>query len=152
GINFRLWDLATGRCLHTFEGHTEMVWGVAFSPNSHSLLSASGDKTIKVWQLASDWKAPLLVSRVGSAEKLLAADASFRKALTQVNIALEKGDKVKAARAVRQARTLPGFTHNPEGLEIWQDLYLSFPHKGCLGGWEAKTLRAHVAGERTVSK
>jgi WD40 repeat protein len=37
--------------LHTFTGHLEEVWSVAFSPDGQTLASGSGDRTIKLWNL-----------------------------------------------------------------------------------------------------
>lgn len=35
----------------TLNGHKKGVWDIAFSPVDKILISASGDKTIKVWNL-----------------------------------------------------------------------------------------------------
>ena len=45
----RLWDPATGDCLHTLTGHTGGVWDVAFSPDGHLLATASDDETPRTW-------------------------------------------------------------------------------------------------------
>src|SRR5947207_6948402 len=41
-----------GECLQTLEGHGSSVQSVAFSHNSRLLASASGDRTVKVWDVA----------------------------------------------------------------------------------------------------
>ncbi len=37
--------------VHRFTGHTEVVWGIAISPDGRYLLSTSADRTIRLWSL-----------------------------------------------------------------------------------------------------
>jgi WD40 repeat protein len=70
----KLWDVNSGLCLRTFQGHTNRVRSVAFSPSSGSSLSQSGteggyilasgseDYTVKLWdvntgQCLQSWQA-----------------------------------------------------------------------------------------------
>jgi WD40 repeat protein len=48
----RLWDVTTGRLLRTFTGHTDVVYGLAWSPDGRRLATASWDGTVKVWDAA----------------------------------------------------------------------------------------------------
>ncbi|MBD2460597.1 TIR domain-containing protein [Oscillatoria sp. FACHB-1407] len=45
----KVWDAATGRLLHTLEGHQDVVTSISFSPDGKTIASASGDGTIKLW-------------------------------------------------------------------------------------------------------
>ena len=49
----RVWDVKTGQCQCTLEGHTSWVVSVVFSPNGSRVASSSWDKTSRVWDLVS---------------------------------------------------------------------------------------------------
>jgi small GTP-binding protein len=46
-----VWNLQTGKCQATWEGHTETVTGIAITPNGKLVVSGSDDETLKVWIL-----------------------------------------------------------------------------------------------------
>jgi len=49
----KLWEVATGKELRTFSGHSELVSSVLFSPDGKYALSGSIDKTLKLWEVSS---------------------------------------------------------------------------------------------------
>lgn len=49
--SLRLWDLATGKEIRRFEGHTRDVRRVVISPDGKQLLSGSFDGTMRLWDL-----------------------------------------------------------------------------------------------------
>src|ERR1700720_3831713 len=61
GINkVDLWDVASGKELHTLKGHTERLFKLAFSPDGKTLASATGHwgdpggaGEVKLWDVAT---------------------------------------------------------------------------------------------------
>jgi len=47
----RLWDIATGKEIQRFEGHTERINGVAFTKDGRSAITVSDDATIRLWNV-----------------------------------------------------------------------------------------------------
>ena len=52
----RLWDLNTGSTTRRFVGHTADVLSVSFSADNRQIVSASRDKTIKLWNTLGECK------------------------------------------------------------------------------------------------
>ncbi len=46
-----LWDAVSGERLYALEGHSEPVFGLAFSPDGSRLFSVSQDRTAKIWDM-----------------------------------------------------------------------------------------------------
>jgi WD40 repeat protein len=53
GYKIKIWDLVTGESLDTLAGHKQWVYSLAISPDGKTLVSSGGDKTIKIWDLAT---------------------------------------------------------------------------------------------------
>ena len=49
----RMWELSTGRCLRTLEGHTDTINSVAVSLEGRHAVSGSADNTVRYWDLQS---------------------------------------------------------------------------------------------------
>jgi WD40 repeat protein len=47
-----VWDIQTGGLVRKLEGHTDIVWSVAFSPSGTTLVSGGKDSDIRIWNLA----------------------------------------------------------------------------------------------------
>jgi len=49
----KLWNVQTGNCVRTLEGHSHWVMSVAWSGDSLTLASGSDDNTVKLWNMQS---------------------------------------------------------------------------------------------------
>lgn len=49
----RLWNLKTGECCQTLQGHQQGIKSVAFSPSGQWLASGSDDQTMRLWEIAT---------------------------------------------------------------------------------------------------
>jgi WD40 repeat protein len=50
----QIWNLQTGHLVHTYVGHTRLINSLEFSRDGTTLFSASGDGTLRVWDIPFD--------------------------------------------------------------------------------------------------
>lgn len=60
GVDILLLDIATGATVRVLQGHSVTVRGVAFTPDGSTLVSASGDGTVRMWNVDSGHQIRLL--------------------------------------------------------------------------------------------
>jgi len=50
-IRFQIWDIKAETICRMFEGHQQEVYSVQFSQDSRLIISSSGDKTVRIWNM-----------------------------------------------------------------------------------------------------
>ena len=62
----KVWNMETGECRSTLEGHTGYVSSVAITPDGKTIFSGSADKTIRRWQLGTAKQVAVLEGHIHS--------------------------------------------------------------------------------------
>jgi len=57
----KVWDVSTGLCLFSLQGHDNWVRGISWHPGGKYLLTASDDKSLRVWDIQHRTHFPFLV-------------------------------------------------------------------------------------------
>jgi ankyrin repeat protein len=70
GRSVRVWNVETGECVHQMVGHTERVWGLAWSRDGQYILSGAWDNTARLWD-----------AKNGKCLRVLAGHSGFVRAL-----------------------------------------------------------------------
>ena len=79
----RVWNLETGDEMYRFEGHTDTVQSLIFTPDSDAILSASWDGTVRQWSLTGGESEGRIIFE-GHTGRVLSIDLSVdgKRALT----------------------------------------------------------------------
>ena len=113
----RLWDVATGKHVRRFLGHTNEVWGVALTADSRHALSSSVDSTIRLWDVETGRQLRVFAGH-GDWVPCIAVSADGRQLLS--------GSRDRTVRlwdiaTGRQVRRFEGHTDHVSGVALSRD-------------------------------
>ena len=151
----KLWEVAAGKEVRTFTGHSKPVLSVAFSPDGRYALSGSNDKTLKLWEVSTGREVRTLT---GHSEEVRSVSFSpdGRYALSG---SYDKDLKLWEVATGMELRTFTGHSKpvlsvafSPDGryalsgsddktLKLWE----------VATGMEVKTLTGHFFGRKPLS-
>ena len=105
----KLWDIETGQCLRTFEGHSDSVEAMALLPDGRRALSGSADKTLKLWDLETGqclatWQAESAVRRCAAVLDTIVAGTGTGSVLLETGT---DGGEVLLLKLVPPGRVVP---------------------------------------------
>jgi WD40 repeat protein len=78
----KVWDIETGKCLRTLDGHKNAVHAVAFYPDGRRVVSGSWDRTLKVWDPDTGVCVRTLVGHNTNFVEVIAVDANGWRAVS----------------------------------------------------------------------
>ena len=148
----RLWDLATGRCVRTYEGHMHWVRSVAMSADGRHGLSGSQDHTLRLWDLSrEDVSVGYALARPQAAAEAAAYRSGFHFLVAEAERLHKNGCAAEAQTAIRSARGLPGYRHQPEVVELLGRVGRTGRASRLLSGQCLRTFEGHTRAVRSVA-
>ncbi|MBF0193763.1 MAG: protein kinase [Magnetococcales bacterium] len=144
----RLWEVATGRSLFTFQNANGPVLGVGLSSSGRYVLSGGKDRVLRWAQLNADkyhWQAPLALSQITASEKAFKASGAYEKYLVEAREFLKNRDALSALESVAKARSQEGFSRGDAAMAVLDDISMHLARESFLGGWEANSWQQHKA-------
>jgi WD40 repeat protein/serine/threonine protein kinase/DNA-binding SARP family transcriptional activator len=148
----RVWDAETGTVRHTLLGHSGLVLGVAWSPDSSRLVTGGSDGTAKVWEIGPEgvlerWSLSAQESKSGIVGVAFSPDGS-RVMAGDAGISAVKvwdlGPTGDAEWANLPAPGYPGAEFMPDGRRVvtssWEGR-VEFPGVDAVTIWDLRTGR-----------
>ncbi|MHC5597676.1 MAG: tetratricopeptide repeat protein [Nostoc sp.] len=147
-LNIKLWEVATGRCLHTLKDESGVLGLMQGQGVIHATIPLTGRDSDSMNYNKSSYLAPMILSQVLATETLLSINLIYEQEIQQARIAFNKGDYVATAQHIRLARSQPGYFRSEEAMNLWTSLYVRLPRKAFSGAWESITFKSPEKVER----
>ncbi len=144
----KLWDVSTGQCLRTFEGHSPVI----LSADGRYVLSG-GDRP-KLWEInikAHSYKSELQVSEFKAFEEIKGKQDELNLAIEEVERLMNNGNNTKAFATLYSVWEKDNFRDNKKLLTVYQKLYELSSRKSFLFAYAANSFEGHRGSVTSVS-
>jgi WD40 repeat protein len=115
--NITLWDLAAGRAVRTFQGHTEMIFSIAISADGRRMASAGEDQSVRIWDLAVGNEIHLLKGHKAAVSRV----AFSTDGKTLASASNDRTVKLWDVETGREIRSLNGHIYSVRGVAFSAD-------------------------------
>ena len=120
--SLNVWNLETGQCRATFEGHTSYILGIAVTPDGKTFISGAQDNTVRVWDLsAPDTRAEHTDStRYTNAKVVLVGESGAGKTGLALRLAEDRCQETSSTHGMNVwPLKLPGLEKSGLEREVW---------------------------------
>jgi WD40 repeat protein len=153
--NVTLWDLAAGKAVRTFQGHTQMIFSIAISSDGRRMASAGEDRLIRIWDLATGNEIHVLKGHKDAISRV--AFSSDGKTLASASN--DRTVKLWEVETGREIRSLNGHIYSVRGVAFSADgkTLASAGDDGFVLLWDLKSgrqlqaIKAHQDGVRSMA-
>ena len=134
----RIWDTASGKCLHALGGHLAGISTVAWAPDSRTLASGSDDKSIRLWDVMTGKAYPL---QLLGHHNYIYSIAFSPKGNMLVSGSYDEAVFLWDVRTARVMRSLPAHSDPVGGVDFIRDgtLIVSCAGDGLIRIWDTAT-------------
>lgn len=137
----RYWELSTGRCIRTFEGHSDKVNSVCISPDSQFGLSGSDDGTMRLWHFKdTSHPADFIISIPRDSDESFKMTNKVQNSINKIRSALQAKLTYTVANEIALILSLPGYKRNPFLLDLHREMGLNGKHIAFKEGWIHQSL------------
>jgi len=132
----RLWDTATGKCLHVLRGHTGTVESVAFLRDGKQIVSTGKDGTLRLWDAAAGEHVRILGRHMAVARVVAPFPDGKRVASASEDQTVRIWDLAtgRVARVLAAHAPCWGLAVSPDGREV-----AALSDRGWIQLWDADT-------------
>jgi WD40 repeat protein len=148
-----MWELKTGKCLHTMKGHADEVVSVSLSPDNRCAVSGSRDNTLRMWELkfGNSHQAEPMISLPKGYEQRRKEEDTLNEAISEAEELFKRGDHKKSYKILHKAWKGIHFSHKNEINRLYSGLMKKGRIRDFAFSFQKKILKAYTSKINSIS-